>query len=148
MIDLQDFVSYLPDGKNTTVSSRPHNSSECAPTNTNDHIRRLLRLVLEVPLEDVLRARGIARLRVERRARVVRGHAVSAPERVLHRAPGVVARRGLHVPHVACVPVELAGLERSCDVRGVANGAARGVDEECSLSGEGRVSVLCRRGER
>ena len=107
-----------------------------------------MRLVLEVPLEDVLRARGIARLRIERRARIVWGHAVAAPERVLHGAPGVVARRGLHVPHVARVPVELTGLERGRDVRGVANGAARGVDEECALSREGRVRVLCRRGER
>lgn len=43
--------------------------------------------------------------------------------------PRVLRRRGLHVPHVARVPVELAGLECGGDVLGDADRAARGVDE-------------------
>ncbi len=104
-----------------------------ARTDTNDDVRRVLRLPREVVLDDLLRARSIPRLRVERRARVVRRHAVAAPERVLRVPPRVVARRGLDVPHVARVPGELPGLERRGDVLGVADRAARGVDEPRAL---------------
>ena len=102
-------------------------------TDANDDVRRLLRLPLEVVLEDLPRALSIARLRVERRARVVRDHPVPAAERVLHVPPRVVLRRGLHVPDVARVAVELPGLERGGDVLGVADRAARGVHDPRAL---------------
>ena len=102
-------------------------------TDADDDVRRLLRPALEVVLKDLFRARRIARLRVERRARVVWHHAVPAAQRVLHVPPRVVLRRGLHVPHVARVAAELPGLERGGDVCGVADRAARGVHDPRAL---------------
>ena len=98
-------------------------------TTADDDVSRLLRLALEVVLQDLLRAGRIARLRIQSGARVVRGHTVSAAKRVLHVAPGMVLGRGLDVPDVACVAVELPGLDRGGDVLGVADRAAGGVDE-------------------
>ena len=56
----------------------------------DDDVRDVLLLVLEEVGKNGLRARRIAVLRVERRARVVRHHAVTRTQRVLHRAPDVV----------------------------------------------------------
>ena len=100
-----------------------------ALTLADDDILGLLVLAREVVLEDGPRARRVPRLRVEGRARVVGHHAVAAAERVLHRAPRVVFGRGLHVPDVAGVPVQLPGLDGCGDVLGVADRAARSVDE-------------------
>ena len=59
----------------------------------------------------------------------MRHHPVPATQRVLHRPPDVVLRRGLHVPHVARVAVDLARLERLRDGVLVADRAARGVHD-------------------
>ena len=63
----------------------------------------------------------------------MRHHAVPAPKGVLHVAPDVVLRRGLHVPHVAAVARELPALERLRDRVLVADRAARGVDDPGAL---------------
>lgn len=106
----------------------------------DNRVLRLLRTARKVVLEDRPRARGVAPLRVERRARVVRRHPVARAERVLHLPPGVVARRRLHVPHVARVPGELPALQGGLDRLRVADRATRGVDEICALPRK-RVSI-------
>ena len=63
----------------------------------------------------------------------MRHHAVTTPERVLRRAPHVVLRRGLHVPHVPGVARELSALQRRGDSILVADRAARGVHEPRAL---------------
>ncbi len=95
----------------------------------NDDVGGILQLVVEVVGEDAPDAVRIPRLRVQGRARVVGHHAVAASERVLRRAPDVVLRRWLHVPHIARVPGQLPALERLRDRVLVADRAAGGVHE-------------------
>jgi hypothetical protein len=98
-------------------------------SNVDDNVGRFLRLAAQVILKDALDAIRIARLRVEGRARVMGHHAIAASKRVLRRAPDVVLRRRLHVPHVARVAGQLPALERLRDRVLVADRAARGVHE-------------------
>src|SRR5262249_14388035 len=74
----------------------------------NDEILGADRLLGEIALEDLASAGGIARLRRQRAARDMRGHAV-----MRHGAPGMIARRRLREPHVAGIASELAALERA-----------------------------------
>ena len=99
-----------------------------ALTLANDNVLGLLRTVCEVVLEDGAGAGGVARLRIESRARVVWDHAVAAAEGVLHVTPWVVLGRGLLVPDVTSVAAELAALDSSSDILGVADGATSSVD--------------------
>ena len=99
----------------------------------DDDVRWLLGLVREVVLQDGLDASRIPRLCVEGCARVVRYHAVATAERVLHRPPRVVLWRGLHVPDVTGVAVDLPGLERRGDRVLVTDRTTRGVDEPRTL---------------
>ena len=99
----------------------------------NDDVRRVLRLVGEVPGDDVLDAVSVARLRVEGRARVMRDHAVAGAQRVLHRAPRVVLRGRLDIPDITSIAVDLTALDGSSDSVLVADRATRGVDEPCAL---------------
>lgn len=70
---------------------------------TDDDVARCLRLAIEIVVDDGLRPVGVALLGIERRARVMRDHAVSTAERVLDRSQDVVARRRLDVPDIARV---------------------------------------------
>lgn len=69
----------------------------------DDDVGGVLRLVVEVVLDNALGAARVAVLRIERRARVVRHHAVASPERVLDRSPDVVGGCRLDVPDVTRV---------------------------------------------
>ena len=96
---------------------------------TNDNVSRFLRLTAQVVFKDALDAIRIARLRIECRARVVWHHTVAASKRVLRRAPDMVLRRRLHIPHVARVACKLSARECRCDRVLVADRAAGGVHE-------------------
>lgn len=101
--------------------------------NADNDISGFLGLVCQIVLEDLLGAVRVARLGVERGARVVRHHSVSTAEGVLGRPQDVVLGRGLHVPDVTSVAGELTARERGGDVVFVTDGTARGVDEPCAL---------------
>src|SRR5262245_48076036 len=90
----------------------------------DDQVLLANRLPLEVALEDLSRPRGVAGLRREARSRGMWGHAVPG-----HRPPGVVLRRRLGEPDVACVAGELPRLQRTHDRVPVADLGARGVDQ-------------------
>src|SRR5262249_33412811 len=90
----------------------------------NDEILGPDRLLGEIAFEDLARAGGIARLRRQRAARDMRGHAV-----MRHSAPGMIARRRLREPHVAGIACKLAALERAHDRVTVADLAARRVHD-------------------
>ena len=95
----------------------------------DDDVTRLLRLALQVVFEDALSAIRIARLRIQGRARVMGHHTIAASKRVLRRAPDMVLRRRLHVPHVARVASQLSARERVRHRVFVADRAAGGVHE-------------------
>ena len=95
----------------------------------DDDVSRILRLTTQVIFEDALSAIRIARLRIQGRARVMGHHAITASERVLRRAPDMVLRRRLHVPHVARVARQLPARERVRHRVLVADRAAGGVHE-------------------
>ena len=59
-------------------------------------------------LEDLARARGVARLRRQRGTRDV-----WSPALIRHRPPRMVARRGLREPDVAGITRKLTALERA-----------------------------------
>lgn len=69
------------------------------PEPDND-VLRLLRLILEIILEDALCARSVSGLRVESSARIVGNHAIATSKRVLHRAPNMVLGGWLHIPDI------------------------------------------------
>lgn len=109
-----------------------------------------MRLVVEVVLEDALDTISVASLCVQGRARVVRNHAVTAAERVLHRTPDVVFGCGLDVPDVtsvACTKLsvrvprqmqwlgtrKVSALEGLCDGIFVTDGTSSSVNEPGSL---------------
>ena len=86
-------------------------------TLANDDVAGLLRLVREVVLEDRLGAGGVARLGVESGAGVMGNHAVSATERVVHRAPWVVSLQKVEWAHaekgsIQCLQVQVARSRR------------------------------------
>lgn len=87
-----------------------------------------MRLVVEVILEDLLRAVRVALLGIESGTGVVGNHAVSTTKRVLHIAPWVVLGRGLLVPDVTSVATELSALDSSGDILSVANGSTSRVN--------------------
>jgi hypothetical protein len=93
----------------------------------------LLRLSGKVILEDRPGTSRVASLRIERSARVVRNHSISSTERVLHGAPGVIPRCGLHVPHITRVSVQLSALDGRSDRILVANGTTSSVNEPSAL---------------
>lgn len=86
-------------------------------------------LARQVALEDGLCAEGIALLCVERGARHVGHHGISAAKGVLGVAEDVVFGCGLGCPDVATVAAEMTGFERGSDVFLDDNGAASSVDE-------------------
>ena len=102
-------------------------------TLSDNNVGRLLRLISEVVLQYLLCARRVAKLGVEGSARVMRYHAVSATDRVLHRAPWVVLRGRLDIPDITSIAVDLTALDGSSDSVLVADRATRGVDEPCAL---------------
>jgi hypothetical protein len=83
----------------------------------------------QVALQDALGAVGVSLLRIERRARHVGNHGVSAAEGVLGVAEGVVLGCGLREPHVTAVAAEVAGLEGRGDVFLDDDGATGGIDK-------------------
>ena len=97
-------------------------------TLANDDVGRVLGLVVEEVVEDLLGAGGVADLGVEGRARVVGGHAVAAAKGVGHRAPWVILGCGLDVPDVAGVAVDVAGLDGGGDVLSDTDGSTSGVN--------------------
>lgn len=66
----------------------------------------------------------------------MRNHAVPRTEGVLHRAPDVVAWRGLDVPDVTAIAVDLTRGERSGDRVFVTDGTTGGVDDPGTLYGK------------
>src|SRR5262245_9839532 len=82
----------------------------------DDQVLRADRLLSEVALEDLARARRVARLRRKRAARDMRGHAVMG-----HRAPRMIFGRRLREPDVARVTRELPALECTHDRVAVAD---------------------------
>ena len=102
-------------------------------TLANDNVGWVLRPAVEEVLQDLLRSLGIALLSVERGTRVVRYHAVTTTKGVLHGAPWVVFRCGLHVPDVTSVTVDLARLHSRGNGILVGDGATGGVDDPCTL---------------
>lgn len=82
-----------------------------------------MRLVVEVILEDLLRAIRVALLGIKSGTRVVGNHAVSTTERVLHVAPWVVLGRRLLVPDVTSIATELSALDGGSNILSVANGS-------------------------
>lgn len=105
----------------------------------------LLRLPLEIILQDLLRTLRVPTLRIQRRPTVVWGHTISTTERILHVTPGVVRGGGLDVPDIACVAAKLARGEGIRNGIGVADGTAGGVDEPGALMRmSGRVSLKVR----
>lgn len=107
-----------------------------ALTLADDDVGWVLGLVEEEVFQDLLGSVRVACLGVEGRARVVRHHAVTAAERVLHVTPRVVLGRGLHVPHVTGVAAQLPTLDCRSDVFRVADGTASRVD--CVENGAGQ----------
>ena len=81
-------------------------------TLSDNNVGRLLRLISEVVLQYLLRARRVAKLGVEGSARVMGYHAVTCAERVLHGPPRVVLGSGLYVPYITCITVQLSGFYR------------------------------------
>lgn len=113
-------------------------------TDAHDDIRRVLGLAVEEVLQDLLRACSVPRLRIKRGPRVMRHHAVACTQGVLHRAPWVLFGRRLLVPYVTGVAVQVAVFERGGNVLGIANGAARGIDEPGALPESGLWYVMGR----
>lgn len=68
-------------------------------------------------------------LRINRRSRHVRYHAVTTTQGVPHRPPRVIRRRRLREPHVASITTEVARVERVRNGLGITNGTSSGVDE-------------------
>jgi hypothetical protein len=95
--------------------------------------RLTLRLVLQIPVKNILRTLRIPNLRIERRARVMRDHPVSSAERVRHRAPRVITGRRLHIPHIARIPIQLARAHSGRNGVGVADRTAGSVDKPGTL---------------
>ena len=100
---------------------------------TDDDISRILCLSLEVVLKDLLGASGITSLSVEGSSRIVRNHAVSSTEGVLHRPPRVVFGSGLDVPDVTCIAAKLTGFESFGNCVAITDSTAGGVDEPSTL---------------
>src|SRR6185312_5116780 len=85
----------------------------------DDQVLGANRLLGEIALEDLARARGVAGLCRERASRDMRGHAV-----MRHGAPGMVLWRRLREPDVAGIARELPALQRADDGVAVADLAA------------------------
>jgi len=100
---------------------------------SHNNVPGLLGLASEIVLEDTLRAGSVASLSVEGRPGVMRNHAVTTTERVLHGAPDVVFRRGLDVPDIAGVTREVAAFQCPSNSIFVANRAASRVNEPGTL---------------
>ena len=99
---------------------------------TDDDISRILCLSLEVVLKDLLGASGITSLSVEGSSRIVRDHAVSSAERVLHGTPGMILGCRLDIPDIAGVASELSTLQSIGDSKFVTDGSTGSVNEPCS----------------
>lgn len=99
----------------------------------NDDVRRLLRLVVEVILQDLLGTIGIAELRVEGGTGVMRDHPIATAERVLHRTPRVVLGRRLDIPYITRISVDLASLDSCSHGLLVTDRTTGGVHEPCAL---------------
>ena len=63
----------------------------------------------------------------------MRRHAVAPAKGVLHGTPWVVLGRGLYIPYISGVAVELAGPDRLGYVVSVADGSTSGVNEPRAL---------------
>ena len=86
-------------------------------------------LSAQVTLQNTLSAICIALLRIERSARHVRHHGVSATEGVLGVAEGMVFGCWLREPDIASVAAEVTALQGLGDVFLNDDGAAGSVDE-------------------
>ena len=97
-------------------------------TFADDDVRRALRLVSEVVLKNLLCSSSVTGLSIESGTRVVRYHAVTTVEGVLHGAPWVVSRRGLHIPDITSIAVDLARLNSRSNSILVGDSTTGGVD--------------------
>lgn len=95
----------------------------------NKVLRAVVLTAGEVRVQDVLRALGVADLRVDRGTRHVGDHGIATAPGVLSVAERVVLGRRLGEPDVTAVAAEVAGLEGLGDVLLDDDRAAGGVDE-------------------
>jgi hypothetical protein len=103
----------------------------------NQILRTIIMLSTQITLQNTLRTITISLLRIERGARHVRNHGVSASEGVLGIAERMVFWCGLREPDVAAVAAEVTGFESCCNILFYNDGAAGGVYEPGSW-----ISVL------
>lgn len=95
----------------------------------NQILSPIIMLAREIRLENRLRARRIAHLRIDRAAGHVWHHGIAAAPGTLDVAEWVVLGRGLGEPDVAAVAAQVAGFDGVGDVFFDDDGAAGGVDE-------------------
>ena len=100
---------------------------------SNNDIDSVLGSSVQVVVDNLLDAIGVSGLSIESGAGVVRHHPVTAAQWILHGPPGVVFWGRLDVPNVPGVPVEFTALYCSGDCILIADRAASGVHEPCTL---------------
>ena len=116
-----------------TVQVKRLTSLRLVATHTDDNVLWFLRGARKVVVDDALRSLSIARLRVESSARVVRDHAVTTTNGVLHVPPWVILGGRLDIPDITRVSRQLPALERLCDGIPVADRSTGGVHEPSAL---------------